>query len=308
MGRMNLIVCACALSLAITTLASADSVTFSGYSHGQVVADSYGPNDPDLVGTTDGNTVRLEVVNYSFDPDLAVVFDSNGYDYDDPDLAGPPSRTWDTGNLAPHTDLGNMLIIQENANWRYSETTERYWSWSSWKWKYYTVKDYWGDTNDNNLVDVGDIVDADDEAARPAGYVDFFFDQTIDSFGFDLVDVEGAVEYDAAYVATFFDIAGDPITQVLFGDFDEFQNDIEWGDNSANRIDSRSISDWTGGLSNEASQVRIALGGSGAIDNLTFTYAPQGGSQDGNPVPTPTALMAGLGGLAMCIARRRRIR
>ena len=307
MRWMSCLSCAIALNLFVTGFAAADSVTFSNYSHGQVVADSYSPNNPDEVGTTDGKTVRLEVVNSanpSNDPDLAVIFDSNIYDGDDPDLAGPPDRSWDAGNLAPDTDLGNLLIIQENADWKAKQKHFYIWGW---KYSYWDLE--WGNRNGNGIVDVGDIVDADDEAGRPAGYVDFFFSESIDTFGFDLVDVEGSVEHNAAYVATFFNIAGDPINSVLFRDFDDFQNDIEWGNNSANRIDSRSISDWTGGQILETMQVRIALGGSGAIDNLNFTYAtpttPPGSSQ---PIPSPSALLAGLGGLGLMFARRRRNR
>jgi len=283
MRRMMLSTMLAGAFMATAPVAWGETVTFDGFQHGEVIATSSDPNDPDVVDVgIAGLTFSVSVVNHKRNPDLAVIFDSTaaaGSDPDDPDLEGPP---WAVGNLAPGTELGNLLIIQEAAN---------------------------------SNTQIGDVVDADDEARRPAGYFDFFFSKPIDSFGFDLIDVEGSAEHDDAFFVTMFDDVGGAITEhtIAFADLTDptkpvHQSDIEWGNNSANRVDSKLIEQWTntGNISSlsETTRIRIGLGGSGAIDNLTFTFA-EAPPPSTSAVPSPSALLAGLGGMGLLIARRR---
>jgi len=294
MGRMTLLIgLAGILTIASAGLAAVQTVDFAGFQHGEVIATSSDPNNPDDVNVgISGLTFSVSVLNLRGAPHAAVIFDSsehhgNSAKNDDPDLEGPP---WATGNLAPDTTLGNLLIIQESKDNAKLLT----------------------DNNSNGQVDIGDIVDADDEASRPAGYFDFFFDKAIKSFGFDLVDVEGSAEHNDAFFITMFDDSGNAIADhtIDFADLKtDHQSDILWGNNSANRIDLKSIEDWTasGNTSSfgETTRIRIGLGGSGAIDNLKFEFA-DGPPPSTTPIPSPSALLAGLGGMAMMIARRRR--
>lgn len=176
-------------------------------------------------------------------PDAALIFNSNARNTADPDLQSPFVR----GNLAPTAGLGHMLIIAENVI----------------------------DRNNDGLVD-----SPDDEGARPAGSLLFQFDQDINSFGFDLVDVEGPEEFgqDSGFVATFFSGATE-LARVGFGSFVDpgsnfFDASVVFGNNSANRIDP---------ITAEALQidpfnrVEVNFGGSAAIDNINF----------GRPAPLP---------------------
>jgi len=190
-------------------------------------------------------------------PDLGVIFDSNDFsEPEDRDLQGP---SWSGGgNLAIDADntvLDKLLIIQEDG------------------------------FDDGGVIST----DPDDEGSRPAGSIYFDFNTAIDSFGFDLVDVEGPTEFghDSGYSAAFFDMNGVELARVGFGDFITngdpfFDSTVGFGDNSANRISP--ITAAALGV-NPFSRVEINLGGSAAVDNITYTVA----------VPLPSAAFAGFG-------------
>ena len=229
------------------------TIDFEGLEHGRIVNTQY-------AGT---HGVTISVNNTGGGPDLGVAFNTNLTGTQDPDLESP----WGVGNLPSSTDLGNILIIQENSN------------------------------------GIGDGIadDPDDEGSRPAGVITFDFDAEISSFGFDIVDVEGPTEYgqDSGYVAAFFN-NGSEIGRVGFGDLIDsnsayYDGTIAWGDNSINRVSPITSADF--GLFDE---VRISLGGSAGVDNVTFEHPP---------VPEPatmTLLGLGLAGLAVRSRKNRR--
>jgi hypothetical protein len=134
----------------------------------------------------------------------------------------------------------------------------------------------------------------DDEGRRPAGSLHFTFDTPIKSFGFDLIDVEGAEEcngpldpgLDSGFFAAFY-MSGSHLATVGFGEFinntSSFYNPtVGFGNNSANRIDPITATQL--GLT-KFDRVEINFGGSAAVDNIRT-----------NPIPEPaTMLMVGSG-------------
>ena len=174
-------------------------------------------------------------------PNLAVVFNSQfGGSTTDTDLLGP---TWKGGNLAPDTVLGNLLIIQEAGS---SQT--------------------------------GDVIDfPDDEGARPAGYLEFKFDDPIASFGFDLVDVEGTKSGEEPGRVEFY--SGDFLVESVL--FSELLDETLFGDNSANRIDPINVIN----AQFPVDLVRIQLGGSAGVDNIRYTPLDDPGPIVGIPEP-----------------------
>ena len=78
-----------------------------GFGHGTVITSSKG--------------VLISTSNASAGPDIGVTFDSNRTGTADQDLQRiSPGLSggelgWRSGNLAPNTDLGNLLIIQESS-------------------------------------------------------------------------------------------------------------------------------------------------------------------------------------------------
>lgn len=139
--------------------------------------------------------------------------------------------------------------------------------------------------NDTGCGD-GICDDPDDEGQRPAGSLSFLFDVPVTSFGFDLVDVDGLVAENGS--VTFRDTQGGSATL----DFATILSGLQIGNNTANRIDP--IFAEKLGLAS-ISEVELALGGSGAIDNVTYMAIPE----------PATALFVGLG-LAVLSMRRRR--
>lgn len=206
------------------------TIGFDSLEHGEIVNNQF-----------DGAFgVRISAVNTGGGPDLAIVFDSMRVNTSDPDLEAPFAG----GNLAGREDLGNMLIIAENAT----------------------------DRNGDGLVD-----DPNDEGSRPAGSISLTFDTPITSFGFDLIDVEGpaANGSESDYSVEFF--MGD--AAIASVGFDSFVNPssplydptVSFGDNYANHIDQIIAAE----LGVDAfDRIEINFGGSAAIDNLTFTPVP----------------------------------
>lgn len=81
--------------------ASADTLDFSDLSHGDIVAEQYASMG-----------VHISAVNPNRPHDLAGIFDTAETGTSDGDLEDP----WSLGNISLSTELGNVLIIQENDN------------------------------------------------------------------------------------------------------------------------------------------------------------------------------------------------
>jgi hypothetical protein len=147
----------------------------------------------------------------------------------------------------------------------------------------------------------------DDEGRQPAGSLHFIFNTPINSFGFDLIDVEGAEEYngssdpgpDSGYFAAFY-MSGSHSTTVGFGQFLDGTSPfhdatVSFGNNTANRIDP--ITAARLGLS-QFDWMEINPGGSAALANIRF-----------NPVPEPASfLLVGLGLIALAGISRKKFR
>jgi len=275
MGRGTLVFIGVILFLA-TLAAHGDTLDLNtGISHGQIIDDEF---------ASQGVTVSAD--NVSGGPDFAVIFDSNSVqstppenlnDGDD-DLRNP----WTGGgNIDINENLGNLLIIPER-----------------------------GENDGGFLSD-----DPDDEGSRPAGSIMFEFNDTINSFGFDLVDIEGPVEFEqgtnvTGYFAAFH-MGGTELAKISFGQFitpgDPFeQSGVAFGDNSANRIAPITIDDLIASFGLDSTiegfdKVTIGLGGSGALTGVNFSRTPPT-----SVIPTPAALPAGLMLLGVAAMRRRR--
>lgn len=205
----------------------ANLITFDevGIVHGSVISGQY-----------DGVTISAD--NYYFPgDDYAVAYDSSpATSGEDRDLEGP----WDVGNIDLTTDLGNVLIIQENRDWD-------------------------GTGTEGCSAIEGGICDApDDEGRRPAGELKFDFDMNITSFGFDLIDIEPEEAPDG-WVVWFFDMSTF-LGGINFTDFVASEGAV-FGNNTINRIDPIDLSY----LGTDVNSVVIRLGGSGAVDNINYS-------------------------------------
>ncbi|MEM8757743.1 MAG: hypothetical protein AAGF47_08170 [Planctomycetota bacterium] len=201
------------------------------------------------------SNVTIEAENFRVANAMPIAFDTTLFATADPDLTGPP---WGGGNLPQDMVLGNVIIVPENLV----------------------------DANNDGIVD-----SPDDEGARPAGDLTFRFAEAIDSFGFDVVDIEGVVQ---ELTTVDFYVGGALLGTLDFADLttpgaDFYDPTISFGNNSINRVAPVTAADFGG---TRFDTVIIRLGGSGAFDNIVTTI----------PAPTSGALLV-LSGL---VASRRR--
>tara|TARA_R110002110_G_scaffold257491_1_gene473512 strand:- start:44975 stop:45787 length:813 start_codon:yes stop_codon:yes gene_type:complete len=232
--------------------AHAALITFNELTHGTVVDDQY--------LASQGLTISAE--NTGGGPDIAIIFDSSTANSIDPDLVGPSASTWSGGNLAPGTNLGNLLIIAENDI----------------------------DRNEDGLID-----NPDDEGNRPAGNLFFEFNSPITEFGFDLVDVELAeTGKDRGYVTTFY-LGSDQLASVKFSDYidplsEYYDPTVAFGNNTANHLAPIKAAN-LGLLSFD--KVAVNFGGSAGIDNIYWDRP--GTNVEVSEPATPWMVTVGLG-------------
>jgi hypothetical protein len=199
-SRWLRVLCCCAFAiLAAPGLAAGVTVTFSGFSHGEILDTDFA-----AIGIT-----SITTANIGGGPNLGVVFQTQfGGSTTDNDLLGPP---WVGGNLSPGTVLGNVFIIQENSS---------------------------GCAAGNAAGSAGDICDdPDDEGSRPAGSHTLLFSTPVIDFGFDLIDIENITNENGSI--DFFDgvTPGTSVSWAdltTAGTF--FDPTISFGNNSANRV------------------------------------------------------------------------
>ena len=210
---------------------------------------------------SDGLTISAD--NHSKSFDLAVVFDSSLTSTADDDLEGPGGRAWAAGNVAADTVFGNLLIVQENQT----------------------------GCSDG-------VCNSPDDQAPPGGDLIFAFDAEIQSFGFDVVDIESSQAIGARVL--FFSGAGPAIATVSFADFEctvglfcDASVDFA-GNNSANHV--ANITAAALGVAG-FDRVVVDLNGSGAVDNVRWSSAA------GPQVPEPGLAWLMAPALAM-LARR----
>lgn len=215
------------------------------------------------------NDVTISAANSYVDaPDLLAIFDTRQRNTRDPDLEFPYTGG---GNLAT-VNLGNIGIIPENNV----------------------------DANKDGILDL-----PDDLGRRPAGQVRFLFNKPINSFGFDVVDME-LREAELPSQLIFQKKTGtNKYTEVGRISFKEFKTPtskyydptIKFGDHTANRIKPITAAQLGKGVT-QFDRVLFNLGGSGGLDNVTFTFV--------GAVPEPATGLAALAGAALLFPRRRR--
>ena len=237
----------------VSSSVHAGVITFDelGLTHGSVVNNQYSGVAISAINITSGDGANF-----------AVAYNSSGTGGEDSDLEGP---TWGNSNITGVNTMnfGNVLIIQEN----HSDGTG--------------VQGCAG----------GQCLFPDDEGQRRAGSLIFDFDMSIDSFGFDLIDVEGA-EASGGFLASFFGSGGGLLGFIGFEQFEPggaFDQGAVYGDNSVNRIDPIDLS-----VFGDVKRVELGLGGSGAVDNIKYS------------VPEPlTIALFGIGLFGLGFARHR---
>jgi hypothetical protein len=200
-----------------------------------------------------GYTIVAENSNRSFD--AAIAFDTGESGTADGDLER--GSGFATGNIAG-SELGNILILQENDDCSATSCSR-----------------------------------PDDEGGRPAGKFTILLDAgtATEGFSFDLIDVDDATS-EAGRITFFLLAPGQVDVEVAsysFADFLSFGQGVQFGDNSANRIQFDDLGAFNA--------FEIVMGGSGGVDNLVA---------DGVPVPEPTAAaLLGLGLVALATAASR---
>jgi hypothetical protein len=254
MRYASLITAGVAAALGLSaTTASAVQVLFSEGNHGEIITNKFLAQ----------YGFNVSAVNVGGGPNKAMIFDSRKRGTLDPDLEGPDQFTgtgpsWGNGNIPDRQDLGKLLVLAENDV----------------------------DANGNGFVD-----NPSDEGSRPAGRIILDFLQPITSLGFNLVDIEGPTEFnnDAGYVMTFQGLLPSGrggSSRVGFGDF------IQPGDPFFDPTVIKPITAAQLGMTS-FNRVIFDLGGSGAIDDLRYTFIPE---------PASMALMLP----ALAMLRRRR--
>ena len=177
--------------------------------------------------------VKITTKNSAGGPDKGILFDTTAHHTPDPDLEGP----WSGGNIKGE-NLKNILIIADNIK----------------------------DSNNDNLVD-----NPNDQAGSPAGMFTLDFNHAINSFGFDMVDIENGIEINKSSI-TFKDSLGAivtiPLASFINPNSPYYDPSIELGDNHANRIspilaENLGLEDFV--------QIKIEVGGSGGFDNFTWS-------------------------------------
>lgn len=100
-SNLMLVLAVVGLALAWSPGATAVTIDFEGFAHGQIMDDEYA-----------GLGVTIRVTNVGGGPDMGVAFDTTLTSTADPDLEDP----WSGGNLSGDDweVLGNILIIQEH--------------------------------------------------------------------------------------------------------------------------------------------------------------------------------------------------
>jgi hypothetical protein len=212
------------------------ALSLLGASAGQAVSLDFETLSHGEVVKTGVGDVQIDALNPNRGFDLAVGFDTSLSGTADTDLE--MGGGWSSGNIAGE-QLGTILILQEN----------------------------------DMDCDTGFCSSPDDEGRRPAGELSFAFRVSVLDFGLDLVDIDDALVEDGSL--EFFD--GETSVAISFTEFIDpksafYDETIEFGDNSANRI--APVSAKLLGLE-QIDGVTVNLGGSGGVDNLTGTIVPE---------------------------------
>lgn len=168
------------------------TIDFEDLDHGQIIYSSQG--------------VDIRTTNIGGGPDLGVAFDSNMTGTADQDLQfySPGIKGgengWKSGNLAPGTNLGKIMIIQENLDGCSDTLCSR----------------------------------PDDESSRAAGSIEFDYAGvgSFTSFEMDLIDIQGGYKTEPGSVD--FYLGEVHVKEVMFSSFANPQ--FGYGNNSANRV------------------------------------------------------------------------
>lgn len=207
--------------------------------------------------------VFIQATNFQGGANLAIAFDTSRTGTADPDL----EDAWDRGNIPSSDRLFAILIIAENSR----------------------------DADGDGLIDSPD--DQAETATLGSGELRFTFTTIHRSFGLDLLDVEDEWGLDAWSIS--FRLAGVEVSRVQFDEFVDpssqfFTPGVEFGDNSANRINPMTAEQMNIPGFNE---VVVNMRASGGVDNVSF-----------DAVPEPSTALIGMGMLIPLLARRRRSR
>ena len=246
--------------------------TFPGISSAAVV-DLNSLQHGEIINTQFASQGITQIVgnNFNNSQDLVVAFDSSGSGSSDPDLEGPP---WATGNLAPNTQLGNLMILQSG-------------------------------TVSQAEINAGVVNNPNDEGQTPSGTITMDFDQVYTSFGYDLLDIESPTQGGSPTHSISFFYNGGLIGTVDSTDYVTnnnpfFDSTIMYGDNSANRIDPITIAELNSFFGTNAvgfDQVQYFFNTSQAVDTFVFTTT----------VPEPASALLMLGSaFGFGVVRRRR--
>lgn len=173
--------------------ASALTIDFEEFTHGQIIRTSQG--------------VGIRTTNTGGGPDIGLAFDTNETGTRDVDLQfiSPSIPTgengWASGNIDLDTDLGNIMIIQENL----AGCSRSF------------------------------CLEPDDEGSRPAGFIEFDYSNVgpFRTFEMDVIDIVVSSRTPEPGSVDFF--LGDVhLREVMFTEF--VKPDVIYGNNSVNRL------------------------------------------------------------------------